>query len=97
MNGVYRIWLPRDATLSELVGALRKRGRGNEWPLPSMQGWVIRSNVGDLATISEQDGAVEFLLADGSARVSSLGIKWVFGDWDGADELFGSYEGLFRH
>ncbi|MDO4493796.1 MAG: hypothetical protein Q4C53_07935 [Clostridia bacterium] len=96
MNSVYTIALPRNATLGELLRALATRGHGNDWPIPSGDHWRIRSNRGDLANLNTRTGETEYLMADADTPIASLGLKWVYADFetDLTDAL--GLPGLFR-
>lgn len=76
--------MPDGATLAELVGVLLRGGNGNTWPIPTWPtpghgGWLIYSNIGRIAAVSGDGESVEYCGADGSAKISTLGIEWVFG------------------
>ena len=83
-NGVYKIEMPDNATLGDLIEILLRGGNGNGWPIPmNHDGWDIYSNIGKIADVSPDQKHIEYCDEDGSSMLSSLGIKWVFGEYDG--------------
>ena len=79
-NGIYRIRMPDDATLGDLVGILLRGGNGNDWPIPQTSeiGWTVCSNIGKIADVSADNKRVEYHISE-KTRISALGIQWVFG------------------
>ena len=79
-NGVYRIQMPEDAALDDLIGILLRGGNGNDWPIPqtSVIGWTVYSNMGRLAEVSADKKQVNFCFPK-STKLSALGVRWVFG------------------
>ncbi len=83
-NGVYKINMPDNATLGELIGILLHGGNGNDWPIPmNHDGWDIYSNIGKVADVSADKKHIEYCDKDGSSLLSALGIEWVFGENEG--------------
>ena len=84
-NGIYDIALPEDAVLRDLIGVLLRGGNGNGWPIPhNHDGWLIFSNIGALAHVSGDLKRVEYC-ADAGAKLAALGLRWVFGEYEGED------------
>ena len=85
-NGIYRIEMPDDATLHDLIYVLLHGGNGNDWPIPmtSEIGWVIYSDIGKLADVSADEKQIGYSFPEGS-KISALGISWVYGAREGDD------------
>lgn len=95
-RSIYTLILPNDTTIDDLIYAMRHKGCGNEWPMPSGN-WIIRSNIGDLAKI-EEEGKIEYLLMDSTSLVMKSGIEWVYGDWENSGiEMLGEAGEFARH
>ena len=79
-NGVYRIDMPDEATLGELIVILLRGGNGNDWPIPQTSeiGWTVFSNVGRLADVSADKKQLRYYFPEQS-KLSALGLRWVFG------------------
>ncbi len=79
-NGVYDISMPDDATLADLIFILINGGNGNDWPIPmtSEIGWTVYSNVGKIADVTADKKQIDYLDPK-DAKISELGIVWVFG------------------
>lgn len=78
-NGIYKIEMPQDATVGDLVGVALHGGNGNTWPIPSTDYcWLVYSNIGGLAKVCENK--VVSYLVDAEAKLSSLEIKWIYAD-----------------
>ena len=85
-NGIYDIQMPEYAMLSDLIEVLLHGGNGCDWPIPwDHDGWLIYSNIGNIAHVSGDLKRVEYCGVQGSAELSGLGIEWVFGEYEGAD------------
>ena len=85
-NGIYKIQLPGDATLGDLMKTVLYGGNGNDWPCPqNHDGWTIWSNNGPVADVSGDKKNIRYYGPDGSAPLSTLGITWVFGEFMGCD------------
>ncbi len=84
-NGIYKLDIPDDALLWDLIGVLLNGGCGNTWEIPqtSETGWEINSNIGRLAVISADKKTIEYLDKPEYSKLSELGIKWVFGEREG--------------
>ena len=96
-NGIYRIRMPDDATLGDLVGVLLRGGNGNDWPIPQTSeiGWIIFSNFGRIADVSADNKRVEYHISE-KTRISALGIQWVFGARANEDPSASELARLFR-
>ena len=81
-NGIYKIDMPSDSTLKDLIDVILNGGNGNSWPVPQMSeiGWIICSNIGVLAIISADKTTIDYCDNNEDASLSILGIKWVFGE-----------------
>ena len=85
MNGEYRIEMPDDALLRDLMHVILRGSNGNDWPLPytgADSHWIIESNIGNLAHIytdSEGEWHTKYLDIAEDARLDELGIASVFG------------------
>lgn len=79
-NRIYRIEMPDDAALEDLIAVLLRGGNGNDWPIPqtSVIGWTIYSDVGVLADVSADKKRLRFRFPK-ETRLSALGLRWVFG------------------
>ena len=89
-NGIYKIEMPDDAVLSDLINVLLKGGNGNNWPIPQTSeiGWVIYSGIGKIADISHDHKCIEYCNFNKETKLSTLDIHWVFGEREGdAPEL----------
>ena len=86
-NGIYKLSMPDDSTIADLMHVLMKGGNGNDWPIPqtSGDGWDIHSNIGKIAFISADKECIEYYIVDENTVLSSSGIRWVFGEYAGAD------------
>ena len=84
-NGTYKLDMPDDAVLSDLIDVLLHGGCGNTWEIPqtSKTGWVIYSNIGRLAVVSADKKTIDYCNEDSSSKLSVLGIRWVFGEREG--------------
>ncbi len=96
-NGVYKIRMPDDATLGDLIDTLLKGGRGNDWPVPqtSVIGWTIYSDIGMLADVSADKKRTDFFIPAG-AKLAELNISWVYGERSCNDPDIPSLAHLFR-
>ena len=81
-NGIYKIEMPSDATLEDLIDILLKGGNGNDWPIPMMSeiGWIICSNIGILAVVSADKKTIDYSDIAKDTKLSELGINWVFAE-----------------
>lgn len=84
-NGIYKIVMPDDAGLDDLVDVLLHGGCGNTWSIPQTSdiGWVIYSNIGKIADVSPDLKTVVYCNMDKDTKLSALNIKWVFGERTG--------------
>ena len=83
-NGVYKIEMPDNATLGDLIEILLHGGNGNDCPIPlNHDGWDIYSNIGKVADVSPDKKHIEYCDEDGRSLLSALGIEWVFGEYKG--------------
>ena len=84
-NGIYKIEMPSDATLEDLIDILLKGGNGNDWPIPMMSeiGWIICSNIGILALVSADKKTIDYSDIAKDTKLSELGINWVFAEREG--------------
>ena len=96
-NGVYRIRMPEDGTLGDLVGILLRGGNGNDWPLPQTSGigWTVYSNIGKIADVSDDQKRVDYHISE-KAGISKLGIQWVFGARADEDPSVSDLARIFR-
>lgn len=96
-NGVYRIEMPDDATLGELIHVLLHGGNGNDWPIPttSVIGWVIYSDIGRLADVSADKKRIDYIVPEGS-KLSALGVRWVYGAREGEEPAAAGLARLFE-
>lgn len=85
-NGVYKIEMPDYAVLRDLVDVVLHGGKGNTWPLVhNHDGWLLHSNAGNIAYVSGDLKLVTYIRENEDSRLSALGIKWIFGEFKGAD------------
>ena len=62
-NNIYRIEMPGDAALGDLMYVVKDGGCGNDWPVPSDFEWDIYSNIGRIARISRRtEEQINFVL-----------------------------------
>ena len=84
MNGIYEINMPDDSTLADLIRVLTGGGYGNTWPIPTTSaGWVICSDIGELAVLTDDNKRIEYCGAAEDTKLSALGIHWVYGEREG--------------
>ena len=85
LNGEYRIEMPDDALLRDLMHVTLHGGNGNDWPIPytgADSHWIIESNIGNLAHIyTDNEGKwhTDYFDIAENARLSELGITSIFG------------------
>ena len=85
-NGVYEIEMPDDAVLGDLIDAVLHGGCGNTWPIvQNHDGWLLHSNAGNIAYVSGDKKFVTYIRGKEDSRLSDMGIKWIFGEFKGAD------------
>ena len=84
-NGIYKITLPDNATLKDLINVLLKGGCGNTWPIPQMSdiGWDIYTDIGKIAFVSADKTEITYLENDCNTPLTSLGITWVYAGREG--------------
>lgn len=84
-NGTYKLDIPDDAVLGDLIGVMLNGGCGNTWRIPQTSeiGWEIYSNIGRLAIVSADKKTIEYSGAPEDSKLSELGIRWVFGEREG--------------
>ena len=82
-NGIYELEMPDEAVLKDLTEVLLHGGNGNDWPVPmNHDGWLICSNIGDIAHVSGDKKQITYCDTDEDAKLSKLGIKWVFAEYE---------------
>ena len=85
-NGIYDLEMPDDAMLKALIEVILHGGNGNDWPVPmNHDGWLIYSNIGGIAHVSGDKKHIEYCNEDEDTGLLSLGIEWVFGEYEGGD------------
>jgi hypothetical protein len=84
-NGIYKIEMSDDSSLKDLIDVLLNGGNGNSWPIPEMSeiGWIICSNIGELAVVSADKKTIEYCDKNADTKLSILGIEWVFAEREG--------------
>ena len=95
MNGIFKIDMPDDATVTDLVDVALHGGYGNTWPIPwSSYPWLVYSNIGVLARTA--DSKAETFFVDAQAKLSTLEIRWIYADAEYDKHEIADLEKKFR-
>ena len=84
-NGEYKIIMPDNATLGDLMNVVLHGGNGNEWPIPYTGAdsyWEVESNIGKLADIYTDtmgEWHIKYCQFDVRVPLKNLNITYVFG------------------
>lgn len=97
-NGIYKITMPEDATLGDLIEVLLRGGNGNDWPIPmtSVIGWAVYENIGKVADVSADKKRIVYCIADAQTKLLELGIEWVFGERETSTPDIDELDRMFR-
>ena len=94
MNGIYKIDLPDDAAVADLVDVALHGGFGNTWPIPSLYPWLVYSNIGVLARTA--DNKAQTFFVDAQTKLSTLEIRWIYADAEDDKHEIADLEKKFR-
>ena len=94
-NNIYRIEMPGDAALGDLMYVVKDGGCGNDWPVPSDFEWDIYSNIGRIARIPRRTEEIVYYDYNKDMQLSSLDIQWVYAARDIDEVNVDKLEGIF--
>ncbi len=77
-NDIYKIEMPANAALGDLMNVVRYGGSGNDWHITSGYKWDIYTNIGKIATINPQIEKVIYYEKKKDTLLSDLDIKWIY-------------------
>lgn len=78
-NDIYKIEMPSDATLGDLMDVVEHGGFGNNWPITSGYEWDVYANIGKIARIAPQTEKITYYDDNNKdIQLASLNIQWLF-------------------